>query len=57
MACREKFAQYIINPKNMYKVLWDVLMGFIYLVCYMIDPYALAFRFKPFEEQLGLNTF
>lgn len=41
----------------MYKVLWDVLMGFIYLICYLIDPYTLAFKFRPFLEKPELNTF
>ena len=36
--------------------MWDVLMGFIYLSCYLIDPFAAAFRWSPFEENPWLNV-
>ena len=26
---------------------WDLCVGFIYLMCYFIDPFVLAFQFRP----------
>ena len=46
----EKFAPYIIDPMNKYKVAWDLLIGFIYLLSYMFDPVVLGFEFEPLES-------
>ena len=41
------FARYTIHPKNMYKVIWDVFIGFVYLACFFLDPYNYAFNYRP----------
>ena len=42
---KEKIAIYIIDPKNKYKVAWDMCMGFLYLSVYFMDPFIYAFHF------------
>ena len=44
-SCKEKFAPYIINPLNKYKMLWDFIMGILYLITFFVDPYISAFLF------------
>ena len=44
---RERIAPYIIDPKNRYKVAWDLMIGIIYLLSYILDPIAAAFMFEP----------
>ena len=44
-SCKESLAPYIINPKNKYKVAWDMCMGFVYLFAYFMDPFIFAFHF------------
>ena len=56
MACRERLALYIIDPNNVYKVLWDVLVGFIYLSCFLIDPFIFAFKYAALKNQNGMLT-
>lgn len=48
--CKEIVAPYIIDPKNKYKVAWDLTFGIIYLLSYMLDPVAIAFKFEPLEN-------
>ena len=43
-SCRERVAPYIINPNNPYKIAWDVLIGVVYLIAYIIDPYVFSFH-------------
>ena len=43
----KKIAPYIIDPKNKYKVAWDLAIGIIYLLSYITDPIAFAFKFEP----------
>lgn len=43
----EAIAPYIINPMNRYKVLWDLSLGHVYLLSFLMDPYTLAFHFEP----------
>ena len=40
-------APYIINPMNRYKVTWDLSLGFVYLLSYLVDPYVVAFNYYP----------
>ena len=44
---RSWFAKYIIKPTNGYKILWDILLGVIYFLSYLIDPLAFAHMFVP----------
>ena len=39
-----------MNPKNIFKVLWDILNGCIYLVCFILDPIVLCFKYKPLND-------
>ena len=48
--CRESFAGFVIDPRNPYRILFEVIMGFIYLLSYLIDPYILVFRFRPYNK-------
>ena len=41
---------YIIDPRNKYKVGWDVFIGLIYQACYIIDPYVFAANFEPLRN-------
>ena len=43
-------APHIIDPRGRYKMLFDNLMGFIFLDCYLMDPYVLAFNFEPLSD-------
>ena len=38
-------ANYIIDPKNKYKVAWDMCMGLTYLSVFFMDPVIYAFHF------------
>ena len=38
-----RIAKYIIDPKNKYKVMWDLSIGIIYLMSYLADPVVFAF--------------
>lgn len=44
-------ATYVLSPTNLYKATWDMCIGFIYLFCYMLDPFVVAFHFEPFQNQ------
>lgn len=41
----------MLDPRNRYKVAWDVFMGFVYLVSYVMDPLIVAFLLKPLTEK------
>lgn len=43
--CKERFAPYIIRPSHKYKLAWDAVIGFLYLVSYFVDTYTVAFWF------------
>ena len=38
------------TPTSIYKVTWDLVMGFVYLICYFIDPFCVAFYYKPLYD-------
>lgn len=40
-------SRYIINPKNKYKIAWDMVLACFYLFSYWLDPFIFAFRFRP----------
>ena len=42
-SCKGAVAPYIIDPKNKYKVMWDLFIGIIYLLSYLVDPVVFAF--------------
>ena len=56
IACRERLAPYIIDPNNFYKVMWDVLVGFIYLSVFLFDPFIFAFKYEPLRSKQWLMT-
>ena len=37
----------MLTPKNFYKMMWDLQIGFVYLACYLLDPLVFAFAFEP----------
>ena len=41
----------MLDPRNRYKVAWDVFMGFVYLLSYVMDPLIVAFLLKPLTEK------
>ena len=41
----------MLDPRNKYKVAWDVFMGFVYLLSYVMDPLIVAFLLKPLTEK------
>ena len=43
-------AQYVIDPKGRYKILWDTFIGFLYVTCYILDPLVYAFDLQPFQS-------
>ena len=53
-SCAERFAPYILNPKSWYLVAWEILLGAIYLSCFIIDPLVFAFNFEPLVD-VSLN--
>ena len=48
-SCVESFAFYIVDPMNPYRISFEIMMGFVYLLVFVIDPYILAARFHPLE--------
>ena len=34
---------------NPYRIMFEIMMGFVYLLVFVIDPYILAARFHPLE--------
>ena len=36
---------------NPYRILFEMIMGFIYLLSYMIDPYIVVFRLLPYSRE------
>lgn len=48
--CRAIIAPYIIDPLNKYKMTWDLFIGIIYLISYVLDPIVFAFKFQPLES-------
>ena len=49
---KERIAPYIIDPMNRYKVLWDLSLGFVYLMSYLLDPFVLGFHFTPLQDKV-----
>ena len=47
----EKVAPYIINPRSKYKIAWDMLLGFFYLIVFWLDPLVFVFAFKPLASE------
>ena len=39
----------MIDPQNKYKVIWDLCIGLIYLLSFLLDPVVFAFKFEPLE--------
>ena len=49
-------APYVINPMNRYKVFWDLSLGFVYLVSYLMDPFIFANHFEPLSNDTVVNV-
>ena len=49
-SCREFIAPYIMDPTNRYKMLWDNLMGIVFLFSFIFDPINFAFNFEPLYD-------
>ena len=45
----------MLDPRNKYKVAWDVFMSFVYLLSFVMDPLIVAFLLKPLTEK-SINT-
>ena len=37
----------MIDPKGRWKIIWDTIMGFVFVSCYILDPLIYAFDLKP----------
>ena len=46
-SCKESIAPYIISPFNKKKILWDTIIGLVYLISYFVDPYVACFFGRP----------
>ena len=44
-------AYYTVSPKNYYKMLWDVTIGFVYMISYLVDPFVFSFHFEPLQTR------
>ena len=53
--CRAKFAPYIINPSNKYKLAWDLVIAIFLLFSYFMDPLVNSFWFRPYESNVVIN--
>lgn len=42
----ERLSYYIIDPKNFYRAAWTIMIGFIYSICYLVDPLLISFRLE-----------
>lgn len=42
----ERIAKYIIDPKDKWKIIWDIIVGIFYLITLVTDPVVLSFHFK-----------
>ena len=47
---KEWMAPYIMKPMSKKKITWDIIIGLIYLLTYLHDPYVLAFLFTPLND-------
>ena len=56
MTCFGYLATKTFGPKNFYKVTWDLIIGFIYMFCYILDPFIISFKYIPIYDPL-LNRF
>ena len=54
---REYLARKTMSPTNKYKVTWDLGIGFVYLFCYVIDPFIIAFKYEPIAVSSEFNRF
>ena len=54
-SCKESIAPYIISPFNKKKILWDTIIGLVYLLSYFVDPYVCCFFGRPLEHN-GLDN-
>ena len=55
-SCSEWVALYTIDPTNFFKMTWDLCIGLVYLICYFLDPFVLAFKYTPlFIETNRIN--
>lgn len=55
VSCAGRIAPHIINPKSFYKLLWDTVMGGMYLLCYLIDPFIIVFMLEPLQTTAVSN--
>ena len=46
---------FVIDPKNRFKIAFDIFMAIVYLVCYLIDPFVCAFYHDVFVQSPQLN--
>lgn len=43
LTCKERVSKLIIDPKNYYRASWTIMIGFVYSICYIIDPLLISF--------------
>ena len=55
-SCMAYLATKTISPTNFAKITWDLIFGFIYLTCYIIDPFVIAFQYEPIYDS-AFNRF
>lgn len=46
-----------MKPNSYQKVIWDIFIGVVYLMCFWLDPFCLGTAFRIYEEFPNLNSF
>ena len=46
----------MIDPKGRWKIIWDTSMGFLYVSCYVLDPFIYAFDLEPLLNLMLLDV-
>ena len=47
---RTYLANKTFSPNSFFKVTWDLMIGLIYVTCYIIDPLVVAFKCEPIYD-------
>ena len=50
LSCKEKLAPYLLKPDGKKILCWNLLMGFVLSICFVIDPLIFVYELKPLES-------
>ena len=53
---KESLARRIIDPLNSYKIMWDIVVGLLFLSAFVMDPLIFAFHVQHLEDA-RINTY